>query len=111
MAREVQILLKDDIDGTDAERNVVFSLDGVEYEIDLSKSNIAKLTKAMEPWIAGARRVRGGSKSRNSARRKTAAAEGPSTNDVRAWARDNGYVVSDRGRIPAPVMAAYSAAH
>jgi hypothetical protein len=30
---------------------------------------------------------------------------------VRAWARDNGYVVSDRGRIPLEVQAAYDAAH
>ncbi|MDO5083794.1 Lsr2 family protein [Arachnia propionica] len=108
MAREVQILLKDDIDGTEAERNVGFSLDGVEYEIDLSKANIAKLTKAMEPWIAGARRVRSNKPRGN---RRRAAAEGPSTNDVRIWARENGYVVSDRGRIPAAVMAAYEAAH
>lgn len=108
MAREVQILLKDDIDGTEADRNVVFALDGVEYEIDLSKDNITKLTKALEPWIAGARRVRN-AKPRN--RRRPAAAEGPNTNDVRIWARDNGYVVSDRGRIPAAVMAAYEAAH
>ena len=30
---------------------------------------------------------------------------------VRAWARANGHVVSDRGRIPAAVQAAYDAAH
>jgi hypothetical protein len=33
------------------------------------------------------------------------------TTVVRAWARDNGYVVSDRGRIPLEVQAAYDAAH
>lgn len=109
MAREVQILLKDDIDGTEAERNVLFALDGVEYEIDLSRENITKLTTTLEPWIAGARRVRGSGKSRTT-RRRVSNNEGPSTNDVRAWARENGYVVSDRGRIPATVMAAYEAA-
>src|SRR3954468_22266892 len=36
---------------------------------------------------------------------------GPSTADVRAWARSNGHTVSDRGRIPAAVQAAYDAAH
>jgi hypothetical protein len=30
---------------------------------------------------------------------------------VRAWARENGYQISDRGRIPAEVTEAYSAAH
>ena len=28
---------------------------------------------------------------------------------IRAWARENGYLVNERGRIPAPVMAAYEA--
>lgn len=35
----------------------------------------------------------------------------PSASDVRAWARDHGYDVSARGRIPADVRAAYDAAH
>ena len=43
MAREVQIFLKDDIDGSVADRNVTFALDGTEYEIDLSEANIDKL--------------------------------------------------------------------
>ena len=46
MAREVQIFLKDDIDGSVADRNVTFALDGVEYEIDLSEANITKLVQA-----------------------------------------------------------------
>jgi len=29
--------------------------------------------------------------------------------DIRAWARENGFTVSDRGRIPATVEAAYNA--
>jgi hypothetical protein len=35
----------------------------------------------------------------------------PSNADVRSWARDNGLTVSDRGRMPASVMAAYLSAH
>ncbi|HZU92839.1 MAG TPA: histone-like nucleoid-structuring protein Lsr2 [Microbacterium sp.] len=30
---------------------------------------------------------------------------------IRAWANDNGYTLSERGRIPAPVVEAYNAAH
>ena len=33
------------------------------------------------------------------------------TSDVRAWAREHGYDVSARGRVPADVHAAYDAAH
>ena len=83
MAREVQIFLKDDIDGSVADRNVTFALDGVEYEIDLSEANITKLVQALEPWTGSARRVRKSSK-RNTQRRSN---DGPSTNDVRNWAR------------------------
>ncbi|HVX43985.1 MAG TPA: histone-like nucleoid-structuring protein Lsr2, partial [Mycobacteriales bacterium] len=50
--------------------------------------------------------------------RKTAAASSgrgrrsaaPSPTDVRAWARANGHTVSDRGRLPAPIIDAYLAA-
>ena len=107
MAREVQIFLKDDIDGSVADRTVTFALDGVEYEIDLSEANITKLVQALEPWTTSARRVRKSSK-RNSQRRSN---DGPSTNDVRNWARAQGHEVSDRGRIPTAIMAAYEAAH
>lgn len=31
--------------------------------------------------------------------------------DVRAWARDQGIQISNRGRIPADVLAKYNAAH
>jgi len=31
----------------------------------------------------------------------------PSNVDVRAWARDNGFTVSDRGRVPASIMTAF----
>lgn len=35
----------------------------------------------------------------------------PTTAQVRAWARAQGYAVADRGRLPASVVAAYAAAH
>ena len=33
------------------------------------------------------------------------------TAELRTWARDNGYAVSDRGRVAASVVQAYDAAH
>ncbi|HEY9473327.1 MAG TPA: histone-like nucleoid-structuring protein Lsr2 [Mycobacteriales bacterium] len=33
----------------------------------------------------------------------------PSTREIREWARANGYEVSDRGRIPPDIVAAYNA--
>lgn len=56
-----------------------------------------------EEPAAAPRRRRGG--------RKAAAAAPPSTSAVRAWARENGHEVSDRGRISAAVLSAYEQAH
>ncbi len=57
MARKVQVLLEDDIDGTPGAETVVFSLDGKSYEIDLSEKNAEKLREAFAPWIGAGRRV------------------------------------------------------
>ena len=43
MARKVQVVLTDDVDGGEASETVNFALDGVTYEIDLSDENAAKL--------------------------------------------------------------------
>ena len=56
MATETFTRLVDDIDGSKAERTVVFSWDGKGYAIDLSKKNIAALEKALKPYVAAARR-------------------------------------------------------
>lgn len=50
------------------------------------------------------------SESRRSKRRGTKGKQAASTADLRTWARANGHQVSDRGRIPASVLAAYQAA-
>ena len=43
-------------------------------------------------------------------RRRAAAGSSASSADVRAWAREHGHTVSDRGRLPAPILEAYRAA-
>lgn len=39
------------------------------------------------------------------------AATGPKPAEVRAWARENGYEVAERGRIPSTVHQAFSVAN
>ncbi|GAA0302216.1 histone-like nucleoid-structuring protein Lsr2 [Kineococcus aurantiacus] len=117
MAQKVQVLLVDDIDDGEATETVTFSLDGVNYEIDLSDEHAAALREAFAPWVGHARRVGG----RAGSGRKAAAAPRPAaksaggserdTGEVRTWARENGYTVSDRGRISAEVLQAFDAAH
>jgi len=106
VAQRTQILYVDDIDGSEAEGTVRFGFDGAEYEIDLNKKHSAQFTKAIRPYIDAARKV---SSSRRPARGSRPARHNQS--DVRAWARSEGLKISDRGRIPADVLARYESAH
>lgn len=105
MAQKVQILLLDDLDGSEASETVQFGLDGTIYEIDLNDKNAGKLRDSLAGYIGHAR------KSTAKKGRATRTDLGPSTREVRDWARSNGYEVSDRGRVPAEVKSAYEAAH
>ncbi len=108
MAQKVNIVLVDDIDGSEASETVSFGLDGTSYEIDLNDANAQALRDALASYIGHGRKA-GGSSRRG--RRSTAAALGPSTKEIRDWARSNGHKVSDRGRVSAEVRQAFDAAH
>lgn len=107
MAQRVQILLEDDLDGSEASETVNFSLDGKAYEIDLSAKNSAQLRDDFAKWTGHARAVRG----------RARVAPGRSgtgrtdLNKVREWGRKNGFKVSDRGRVSAEVQEAYARAN
>lgn len=107
MAQKVHIVLVDDIDQSEAEETVTFGLDGKDYAIDLNAANAGKLRDALAPYVAHARSVSGRGGRRTAA--KTAGGVAPS--EIRAWARDNGFDVPDRGRVSAEVREAYAAAH
>jgi hypothetical protein len=111
MAQKVQVILVDDLDGGEAEESVTFSLDGVSYEIDLSSENAEALREAIAPWVGHARRVSGRAGRGRGPGRPRAAAAKTDLADVRNWARENGYQVSDRGRVSSEVMSAYDGAH
>jgi hypothetical protein len=102
MAQRVQVLLVDDLDGTTADETVAFALDGVNYEIDLTSGNAAGLREALAPWINKARRVSG-----RAARGRGRRGSDGDTAKVRAWAKERGYQVSERGRISADIRKAY----
>lgn len=73
MARKVILVHVDDLDGTPADRKVSFGIDGVDYEIDLSTANAARLTKILAPYIA---------KGRSQVRKGRSTSTGP--NDARS---------------------------
>ena len=107
MARKVEVVLIDDIDGSQAQRTITFSVDGQNYEIDLNEKNAARFDAAMQEFVDAARPVRGKTRTARSSSR----VGGVSPADVRAWAEANGVKVSARGRIPREVMDAYEAAN
>ncbi len=108
MAQKVNIVLVDDLDGSEASQTVSFGLDGTTYEIDLGDKNAAALREALAGYIGHARKV-GGAGRRG--RRTTVTALGPSSKEIRDWARSNGYDVSDRGRVSSEIRDAFEAAH
>jgi hypothetical protein len=109
MAQKVQVLLVDDLDGSEATETVAFGLDGASYEIDLSSGNANKLRKELEAYVEHARKASGAAAAR---RRRTRTGPGRERSaQIRAWAKQRGYKVNERGRIPANIVAEYEAAH
>ncbi|EID54760.1 histone-like nucleoid-structuring protein Lsr2 [Saccharomonospora xinjiangensis] len=111
MAQKVLVSLVDDLDGSEAEETVEFGLDGVNYEIDLSAENAEELRDALAQYVEHARRAGGrkrtSGKSAVKAPARSAAVDREQNQAIRAWARKNGFEVSDRGRIPSEVVEAY----
>lgn len=110
MAKNIVVTehLTDDLDGGKADRTVTFTFDGTNYELELSAKNATGFEKAMRLFTTHARtvtparrvrpRVRGGQPVRDMAA-------------VRRWARENGFELSDRGRVAKEVLAAYDDAN
>ena len=115
MAKQTIHVLVDDLDGGEADETVKFALDGVQYEIDLSASNAAKLRDAVAPFVAAATKIgRGGvvatSRGREAARgRSVTRGDRDQNRAIREWAQAKGIDVSDRGRIKQDIVDRYHA--
>jgi hypothetical protein len=101
MATRIITSIIDDIDGTEGAETVSFSLEGHDYEIDLTPANHEVLRQALAPYIAAAR------PSPNGAVKPKAT--GGDVKAIRAWAAAKGIVIPARGRIPADVRDRYTA--
>jgi Lsr2 len=106
MATKITVALEDDLDGGTADETIRFAIGGAQYEIDLSKKNAAAFRKRLAPFVEHARKAGGGRRGRPG----RAAAGRERSGAIRAWAKDHGIAVSDRGRIPASVADQYEAA-
>ena len=112
MAQKITTLFIDDIDGGAAEGTVRFALDGTEYEIDLNAEHSEELRSALGKYVTHARKVSGPARRGGRAAGRIVRGAGPmlNTTEVRSWARENGYDIKDRGRVPAGLVAKYQAA-
>jgi len=104
MVRREVVIVEDDLDGSSADETVRFGLDGAEYEIDLSGKNARKFRKRLAPFVEHAHRVAAGQR-----RPARTAASRQRSRDIRAWARQQGIELSDRGRMPASIVDQYEA--
>ncbi len=101
------MVFTDDVDGSEGAGAVRFGLDGVAYEIDLGEGNRAKLEGDLAPFIAAARRP-----DRDYRRsRGRVASVSADRGAVRAWARESGLGIAERGRISAEILRQYEATH
>jgi hypothetical protein len=106
MVTKIAVTLVDDLDGSMADETVRFGVGGTEYEIDLSKKHATAFRARIGPFVEHARK--GGRGPTRRPARPTSTRERSS--DIRAWAKAQGITISDRGRIPASVVAQYDAA-
>jgi hypothetical protein len=112
VAQKITTLFIDDIDGGAAEGTVRFALDGTEYEIDLNAEHSQELRSALNKYVTHARKVGGPARrsGRTAGRVVRGAGSALNTTEIRSWARENGYDIKDRGRVPADLVAKYQAA-
>ena len=108
-----------------AVKTIRFSWDGARHQLDLCTDHLGEVESTMNSWVRsapanGSRRRAGRAQGaarkgrpaakRSPAKRPSAAAAARASRELRAWAKANGFDVSDRGRIPSNVRTAFETA-
>ena len=117
MAQRTIVQLTDDLDGKPISEGkgetIRFSLDRQDYEIDLAEKNAKGLRNDLSKYVSAARRASGGRSAGGRGRGRSGSGSGRDYDPkaVRAWAESQGIQVSQRGRVPADLVAQFQAAH
>lgn len=112
MATQTTTTLVDDIDGsTDDVVTCAFGLGDSHFEIDLNAAHREQLETALSQFVEAARLVKGGAPARQVRKANPERVDRDRTQAIRAWAQENGYEVSARGRISKNIVAAYESAN
>lgn len=115
MAQRTEVFYIDDMTGEpgDNVELVQFVVNDALYEIDLNEENQKLLQEALAPFVEKARRLRQVKLSTlrpaapPSVGRSRPRVDREQSQAIRDWARARGEKVSDRGRIPEDILAAY----
>ncbi len=115
MAKATVEVLVDDLDGSEGAETVRLGWNGEWRELELSKRNLASLSRALDRYWDVSRPVSpngqlGGGRRSRSVRSSRGAKDERDPKEIRAWARDNGISVPARGRIPGDVERRYNEA-
>lgn len=112
MATLTEVILSDDIDGsTDDVITCAFGLGPNQYEIDLCADNREELENILAKFVDSARQVSGAKPARRKQAETPARSSREHTVAIRAWAKQQGLQVSERGRISTAVQQAFDEAH
>ena len=111
-------------EGVESTGEVTFAYDGFSYTLDLCGAHTDDFHNTIQALVAAStdrspvsttRRARstpaGDGTTANKSPRQPARRDKEQLGAIREWARANGHQVSDRGRIPGEVEAAFQAAH
>jgi hypothetical protein len=107
MAQQVSVTISCDICGStkDAQTHTI-SLGAQALQIDLCGKDGRALDKVASKYVPFARKVK-----RTPATGRRTVSDRERSAEIRAWAKTQGFQVSDRGRIPENVEREYAAAH
>jgi hypothetical protein len=110
MAQKVKVTVVCDLphDGeVEGQETVQFSFDGTADEIDVCSKHAKELRDKVGQYADHGRKSSAGGRRRRSR-------SGPGrerSGEIRAWAKQRGHKVSERGRIPATIIQEYEATH
>lgn len=115
------------VDEDKARTDIYLAFEGRAVVLDLADENYAALSQALAPFLDAGREpedepvasasqpVRASQPAQSvrppQPRQSTTLTDAKGMQHIRLWARENGFTVSERGRIPYSVMDAYTKAH
>ena len=90
----VETVIRSDLSGESGAQRIKFSIEAEVWEADLTDAELEKLREAVQPFAAVARSLGPVSSAED-------------RDEIRAWARRNGFGIGRRGRIPQHIVEAF----